>query len=1256
MKKNVLLPLTFAVLIIALAVWFFLSGDSRDLDPLSTDDSAVVDDSDQSPPEEAKTELAKTADSAKTDEAKVEEEEDTDPIEFPPLLRGKVVGEGVGIPGAEVKFYAMDDAERLLLGLEKIIPQGGGFPDIPVLIGELKAELQKFRTMGTEVTTDANGEFELREGKPGGNFILVLAQGWIFKYGDVVSLTPGETEEITIELQRGTVISGSVVTQSGAPIPGATVIAEYRPPGMQGVGKLVRRGLALVNGEFLKGPFETQTDSDGNYVLDSLPPGVYDIAASSPGKVENRLELVHSGTDNAVVVIGDGALIHGYFVDKNEQPVSGVEAKLERLEDRIQLPLPAAGFNDIANTVNRYLGEPPRMAVSSADGSFFFPALGSGKYQLTIQQRGFLRYVKQIQVGWSERKSLGALTIDRGQTVTGIVRDEGGEPLGNIAIIAAPMKMGFLNGGVIANDFATGRLHVTTREDGTFSLSGLKRSKYRVGALAAGYGGEWKEDVTGESEPLEYVMKRGLVIRGRVIKKGTEEGLSDIRVECAETRAKTDKDGYFVLDGVSPTGRGGFEFGGRVDRAERREAGGENGGAREREEDDDDDDENRRRRRRPRSDGETFYVKAEAKGYIRGYGKVERENLEEEVVIEIEKAPTVRGVVLDPEGEPAPGTLVRLTPAFPPEFDDLGFFDTAMIFLGVTVSDRQGRFSFDNFHIGPGGDLRVVADHVLYARGVSDSFDFDAEFKSDNDVEVTLVQGSTVRGVVTDGSTPISGATLRLRKFRGEEKSREAMFMKMLGLPKGGETVHSNADGEYVFSKVIPGDYVVSAEVEGFTESSEETITVAASADSTVNFEMNPGGTIVGTVSDGEGNPLAGVKVRALRESGLSEEMRQAQRYLGGSYKSTKSVEDGGFEIHSLPGGSYTLIAERKGFRDTELSEVVPDEKPIRLTLVRSGTFVGLVGDSVSGDPLPQFQVEFESQDEESSSRRFPWGRRKEYSNPKGRFERDDLTPGEYKVTVSAEGFVPATVDVTLGEGDFVERSFVLLRAGVIEGVITDAQSGEPIYRARIRLVAVVAPVESEAGDGGEKKGGIGKGIPRVGDGLTKRVGPKKTEAELAAEDIEAVREHFVTRFRNPIRSERDGSFSIDSVTVGNQMLIVTHDDYMEARLKNVSVAMGEAFNGSVALHRGMHVAGRVVDASGVGLDDKNVFIRGTGEQNRGIRKSVESASDGSFRINGLPSGPYRVFLFRRGQPSSTGVLTVDLTSSQDSLEFIGTP
>ena len=151
-------------------------------------------------------------------------------------------------------------------------------------------------------------------------------------------------------------------------MPGATVIAEYRPPGLPGIGKIVRRVLRMINGEFLKGPFEAVTAEDGSFSLDSLPAGLYDLAASRIEGVESRLELVQSGTDGAVVVLGGPASLRGFLVDDDDLPVGGVVIDLEPIEERITLPPLAAGFGDLANTFNHYLGYTPAKALSSPSG------------------------------------------------------------------------------------------------------------------------------------------------------------------------------------------------------------------------------------------------------------------------------------------------------------------------------------------------------------------------------------------------------------------------------------------------------------------------------------------------------------------------------------------------------------------------------------------------------------------------------------------------------------------------------------------------------------------------------------------------------------------------------------------------------------------------------------------------------------------------------------------------------------------------
>ena len=63
---------------------------------------------------------------------------------------------------------------------------------------------------------------------------------------------------------------------------------------MQGVGRIVRRALRFVNGEFLKGPFEAITDDDGSFEIPSLPPGMYDVAAYDDTGVPNSNHYIWS--------------------------------------------------------------------------------------------------------------------------------------------------------------------------------------------------------------------------------------------------------------------------------------------------------------------------------------------------------------------------------------------------------------------------------------------------------------------------------------------------------------------------------------------------------------------------------------------------------------------------------------------------------------------------------------------------------------------------------------------------------------------------------------------------------------------------------------------------------------------------------------------------------------------------------------------------------------------------------------------------
>jgi len=67
------------------------------------------------------------------------------------------------------------------------------------------------------------------------------------------------------------------------------------------------------------------------------------------------------------------------------------------------------------------------------------------------------------------------------------------------------------------------------------------------------------------------------------------------------------------------------------------------------------------------------------------------------------------------------------------------------------------------------------------------------------------------------------------------------------------------------------------------------------------SFTMDPGGELVGNVEDANGQPLAGARIRVLREGVGDEQLRQAQKFLGGAFKTATTSDEGDY-------GAYVLI------------------------------------------------------------------------------------------------------------------------------------------------------------------------------------------------------------------------------------------------------------------------------------------------------------------------------------------------------------
>ncbi len=1141
----------------------------------------------------------------------------------PPLLRVRVSGEGGPIPGARVLLFSTKKVEEAIDHLQKLAPEGGEMPDFEKIAAGIREELESFKRTAIAGKTDPGGICEFRKVAPGGYFLLTLADGWLFRHGDVTSLARERTETVEVVLDRGASITGRVVGASGDGVPAAVVTAEFRPGGMAGVGTLVRKLLKYVNGEFLRGPFQSATREDGSFTLVSLPPGVYDLSAGKPPGVEAHLQGVETGTEEALIYLGRGAVVTGYFGDLGGIPLPGVRLKLERQDDMLQLPLPLAGFSDLANNLNRLVDGGPIHRESGARGEFRVGPLEPGKYRLSVEDRGYMPFVESLDLAWDQVLDLGLLRLDPGESISGVVRSEDGQPLEGAKVLATTTRINFLSTGGALNDLLSGRTTVPTGSDGTFRMTGLLKGRYRVTATYPRHVPEFKEAAPG-GEPVELTLKRGLRISGLVKESPGGSPIPRARVEAGGARTETSAEGTFVLEGVVPENPSLNPFAGQ-ERAKAKAKAITEGDA-------------------PRP----LKVKANASGYLASEESLDLGAGETEVEIAMEKVSAIEGRVLDPDGNPAPGSLVRLSPVFPDMIPGLELNEKGVIFLAVAVSDLEGRFSFSDFRgARDEASYRVIADHVLHARGSSEPFQVPRAGEEVDEVEVRLLRSSRVKGTVSDGRGPIARAAVRLRKDRKERKDQQggAMFMGLLGLPKGGDVTYTLKEGNYTFERTAPGDYLLSVEMAGFIETPSRAVAIGPGEDREEDFVLDPGGEVWGTVEDGGGAAVSGARVRLLFEKGgpeSDERFLEAQRFLGGAYKSTRSLDDGTFRIGGLPKARYVLLVDLTGYIPFEAGGVSPGEKK-RVVLLPSAAFRGLVSDGASGQPITQFQVSFKKLGAEggggggaaagpANPRDFFLGMGRDHASPEGRFSRDDLEAGRYEVKVAATGYVPVKVEVSLAPGVAQERRFLLSRAGRIRGVISDMETRRPVAGAKVGL-ARERRREKEAG---EKKEPAGEA------------------RDPGADDAQAMGDFFAQEWAGETStSEADGSFLLEGVPEGPQTVVVTHPAYITEAKEDLEAPFGTEVEVSFLLRSGLSVSGKVRDAAGKAVPGQFVFLRGAGEGNARVRKSATTDPQGDFQLGGLEKGDYRLLAPRRNGRPGAEPLEVRLEKDQSGIEVV---
>ncbi len=357
-------------------------------------------------------------------------------------------------------------------------------------------------------TTDANGEFTL-EALDAGEETFEISHPKYLSTTKTVTLKGRETR-MDVQLAGGQRLTGTVVTDSGMPVPDAEVEA------------FTASGMAMER---------ARTNSSGTFEFVSLAPARYRFTARKAGYVEGVADDVDvSSGGNVRIQLRTGGTIYGRITGLTEQELAGatVTARSGRLSSSAAVD-PSGNF--------RIDGSPTgtvHVSATTASQSF-------------MERRSSGTQTVEVAPGGSQQVTLEFRTdtVVRGR----ITRN--GVPLTGATVMFQP------RGGTRAS------ASTSADDAGNYSVSGLEEGEYAVMVADSQrfntYTTKYQVRSGVSTFDIDYKVAS---VRGRVIDASTSEPIADATVnfrpkDGSDTMrfpraAQTDTNGNFTMDSVSP--------------------------------------------------------------------------------------------------------------------------------------------------------------------------------------------------------------------------------------------------------------------------------------------------------------------------------------------------------------------------------------------------------------------------------------------------------------------------------------------------------------------------------------------------------------------------------------------------------------------------------------------------------------------------------------------------------------------------------
>jgi uncharacterized GH25 family protein len=746
-------------------------------------------------------------------------------------------------------------------------------------------------------------------------------------------------------------VSGKVTRKAdGSPVAGAVVSLAWAEIGADFSGP--KRPTIVAT-----------TDDKGAWVAKEVPPGDYMTAATGKG-------LLPSSRDKVAIASGEDRTGIDFVLEAGGQPVRGTVSDV--------LGGPIASARVIAKRDNWSLDNDVEfVTLTGADGTYELTLL-DGDYRMAATHDDYTKDTDSVEV--EGKPVTHDFKLIPGGMVRGqVVARDTGKPVPGAIVVGEPTHRSFSDQHASAIADANGQ----------FLIRGLRSGAIQIQASARGYASGQPTNVqVGIGEEVEGVVvyvDGAFSITGRVVKKGTKDGVAGARVGVfsmsqgsqAEAPDPTDADGAFEVIGVRPG---------------------------------------------------TYMMFAAAQGWMLELGK-NVEVVDKDVtgvIVELGAGVTLSGRV-------EPGAVATVSLELEAEVGITNMFEAVKAAMCRGQSDATGAFTLKN---APPGKFKLQA---TTKEGTKGFIPITVAGVDQSGLVVPIKPHASIAGRVVDSSgKPVPG--MEVSAHADDEKPQ--MF-SINGFSQG---VTSAADGTFKLVGLDAGKYEVrahdrfdfSAFMPGKDKDKKRVMVELAEGQQktgvTLTVEAHDG-VIRGVVMGADHKPAADAWVTARRErepiKGMSEDMDE--RF--GWWNETEPVltnTEGRFTIDKLKTGKYTVTAE--GPRGSSRGETkgVNTGDSTTIQLASLGTLVVTV--TQANKPVTKYDVSCDG----------PVGdiaRHAEAAD--GTFTLDHLAPGDYKCKVRADaGTAEGKVAVPAGEA---KLAFAIAAWGSLTGVVVSMFDGKPL-------------------------------------------------------------------------------------------------------------------------------------------------------------------------------------------------------------------